>query len=129
MRPKPWARNTQGLLASASERTLEAERRALKALDEMVAEGADVNFQSVAKRGSVSAAFLYGRVELRKRIVAHRASQTRRREAVQVTRSRTDAGLQVLLVARNRRIKELETEVRDLRRQLALCRGQLYDRT
>jgi hypothetical protein len=126
---KNWARNTKGLLASASGRTIEAERRALKALDDMVAEGADVNFQSVAKRGSVSPGFLYGRTELRKRIEAQRASQTRRREMVQVTRNRTDAGLQVLLVARDRRIKELETEVRDLKRQLALCRGQLYDRT
>jgi hypothetical protein len=129
MTPKTWARNTGGLLASASKRTLEAERRAVKALDEMMTEGADVNFQSVAKRGSISPAFLYGREELRKRIEGQRANQRHRRDVVQVTRSRTDAGLQVLLVARDRRIKELETEVRDLRRQLALCRGQLYDHT
>jgi hypothetical protein len=129
MRPKTWARNTHGLLASASERALEAERRAVKALDEMVAEGADVNFQSVAKRGSISAAFLYGREELRRRIEDHRASERRRRNAAQVTRNRTDPGLRVLLAAKDRRIKELETEVQDLRHQLALCRGQLYDRT
>jgi hypothetical protein len=95
----------------------------------MVAEGADVNFQSVAKRGSVSPAFLYGREELRKQIEAQRADQRRRRDVVLVTRSRTDAGLQVLLAAKDRRIKELETELQDLRRQLAVCRGQLYDRT
>jgi hypothetical protein len=94
----------------------------------MEAEGAAINFQSVAERGSVSPGFLYGRLEFRARIEAARARQTGRREIARARQARTDAGLQVLLAAKERRIKELDSEVRELTRQLALCRGQLYDR-
>jgi hypothetical protein len=58
---RTWARVTRGLLASAAARSSAAEGRASKALDELEAEGAAINFQSVAKRGSVSPGFLYGR--------------------------------------------------------------------
>jgi hypothetical protein len=128
MTRRTWTRNTNGLVANASGRTTAADRRASKALDDMEAEGAAINFQSVAERGSVSPGFLYGRPKLRQRIEAARARQTGRREIARVRQSRTDAGLQVLLAAKERRIKELEVEVRELTRQLALCRGQLYDR-
>ena len=128
MTARTWARNTRGLMASAGGRTSAAEGRASKALDDMESEGAPINFQSVAERGSVSPGFLYGRPELRQRIEASRARQTGRREIARARQARTDAGFQVLLAAKDRRIKELDGEVRELTRQLALCRGQLYDR-
>jgi Family of unknown function (DUF6262) len=128
MTRRTWARNTQGLIASAGGRTSAAEGRASKALDELESEGATITFQSVAERGSVSSGFLYGRPALRQRVEAARARQTGRREIARVRHARTDAGLQVLLAAKERRIGELEGEVRELTRQLAICRGQLYDR-
>jgi len=76
----------------------------------------------------VSPGFLYGRPELRRRIEAARARQMGRRQIARVRRARTDAGMQVLLAAKERRIQELEGELRELTRQLAICRGQLYDR-
>jgi hypothetical protein len=129
MTREKWPRNIQGLLASATERTRAAELRASKALDDLNAAGAAINFQSVAERGSVSPGFLYGRKDLRERIEAQRAHQTGRREIAREQRTRTDAGLHVLLAAKDRRIKELDVEVMDLTRQLARCRGQLYDQT
>jgi hypothetical protein len=129
MTRKTWPRNIQGLLASASERTSAAERRASKALDDLNAEGAAINFQSVAERGSVSPGFLDRRRDLRSRIETQRARQTGAREVARTRQTRTDAGLQLLVAAKERRIKELEAAVRDLTRQLAVCRGQLYDRT
>jgi hypothetical protein len=128
MTRKTSPRNTQGLLASASERTSAAERRASKTLDEIEAEGAAINFQSVAERGALSTGFLYGRRPLRRRIEVQRARQTDRREDARVRTRRTDAGVKVLLAAKEQRIKELELQVHDLTRQLSLCRGQLYDR-
>ncbi len=129
MTRRTWTRNTNGLITNASGRTTAAGQRASKALDDMEAEGAAINFQSVAERGSVSPGFLYGSPELRQRIEAARARQTGRREIARVRLTRTDASFQVLLAAKERRIKHLDGEVRELTRQLALCRGQLYDRT
>jgi hypothetical protein len=94
----------------------------------MEAEGAAINFQSVAERGSVSPGFLYERPELRQRIEVARSRHTGRRQIARVRQTRTDAGLQVLLAAKERRIKELEGAVRELTGQLALCHGKLYDR-
>ncbi len=127
MSRRPWARNTRGLLASAAGRTSAAESRASKALHDLEVEGAAINFQSVAERGSVSPGFLYASRDLRQRIETGRARQAGRREIARARQTRTDAGLQVLLAAKQRRNKELEAEVRDLTRQLALCRGQLYE--
>src|SRR6266567_2318675 len=120
MTRRTWTRNTNGLITNASGRTTAAGQRASKALDDMEAEGAAINFQSVAERGSVSPGFLYGSPELRQRIEAARARQTGRREIARARQARTDAGVQVLLAAKDRRIRDLEAEVRDLTRQLAL---------
>jgi hypothetical protein len=112
----------------ATGRTTAAERRASTAVDDLESEGAAINFQSVAERGSVSPGFLYGRPETRQRIEAARARQIGRREIARVRQTRTGAGLQVLLAAKQRRITELEGALRELTGRLALCLGKLYDR-
>lgn len=93
-----WKRNTAGLLAAVHARADEARTRAEDAIDALILERATVNFNRVAARAGVTKAYLYAHEDLRERIEKLRSPR----------------------VARDRRIAELEAELRRLQAEIGI---------
>jgi translation initiation factor 2 alpha subunit (eIF-2alpha) len=124
--------NTRGLLAHAQRKAAETQQRVHQAIDRLLREQAVVNFNSVAKVANVTKSYLYANVDVRERIEALRAKLSQERiEQQQAERklhqARTDKTKEVLLEARDRRIKALEEENRQLKAQLKEAYGKLYE--
>ena len=92
-----------------------------------------VNFNTVAKVANVTKSYLYAHQAVRERIEAVRTQQGQERIERQWTERqqhqvRTDKTKDVLLEARDRRIKALEAENRKLKDELKVAYGKLYER-
>ncbi len=77
----------------------------------------------------MSKAYLYTQPHFRDRIEALRHQQPEQRVRERVARSsgKTDAGKDLVILAKERRIKELEEENRKLKEQLKAALGKAYD--
>lgn len=87
-----------------------------------------INFNSVAMASGVSKAYLYNNQEIQERIETLRRQQEGLSSPKQEKREKSDASKDVLLAAKNKRIKVLEEENKRLKAELAVLRGKLYDR-
>ena len=130
MRKKTWERNTAGLVAHAHQRKEEKYKRVEEAITRLLREHQAVNFNSVAKTAGVSKAYLYTQPLFRDRIEALRqqAREQTVRDRVARPTGKTDAGKDVVILAKERRIKELEEENRKLKQQLKAALDKVYDR-
>lgn len=130
MSEKTWERNTAGLAAHAHQRKEEKRKRVDEAITRLLREHKPINFNTVAKVADVSKAYLYTQPLFRDRIEALRQQQQEQRVREKVARptGKTDAGKDVVILAKERRIKELEEENRKLKQQLKAALGKAYDR-
>jgi len=129
----PIRPNTQGLLAHAQRKSEEALLRVHQAIDQLLREQQAVNFNTVARTANVTKSYLYAHPDVRERIEVLRTqlSQARieqRRETRKLHQERTDKTKDVLLTAKDRRIKALEAENRKLKEDLKVAYGKLYER-
>ena len=110
MSEKTWERNTAGLVAHAHQRKEEKRQRVKKAITGLLRDHQAVNFNSVSKAACVSKAYLYTQPMFRDRIEALRQleREQRVREWVAPPIGKTDAGKDVVILAKERRNKELE---------------------
>ncbi len=101
-----------------------------EAITRLLREHQTVNFNSVAKAAGVSKAYLYTQPLFRDRIEALRQQEREQRVREQVARptGKTDVGKDLVILAKERRIKELEEENRKLKQQLKAALGKAYDR-
>ncbi len=127
---KTWSRNTSGLAAHAKQRSEEKQKRVDEAITRLLHEQQAINFNSVAKAAGVSKAYLYSQPFLRERVEALRQQETEKvvRERVARTVGKTDASKDLVILAKDRRIKELEAENRQLKKQLQVALSKAYDR-
>jgi Family of unknown function (DUF6262) len=127
---KTWFRNTSGLAAHAKQRSEEKQKRVDEAITRLLQEQQAINFNSVAKAAGVSKAYLYSQPRLRGRVEALRQQETEKvvRERVVRTAGKTDASKDLVILAKERRIKELEEENRRLKKDLQVALGKAYDR-
>ncbi len=124
--------NISGLLAHAQSKSQQTLQRVHQAIDQLLREQHIVNFNTVAKAASVTKSYLYAHQAVRERIEALRTQQGQERierqwAAQQQHQARTDKTKDVLLEARDRRIKALEAENRKLKEDLKVAYGKLYD--
>ncbi|WP_245718583.1 DUF6262 family protein [Nocardia miyunensis] len=118
------ADNTEHLRAAARQRHDATRAKALAALHELDQAGAHITFQSVAARAGVSRSWLYKQTDLQDEI---RRIRTQRQPTTVSSSSKqpsSDESWQRRLELAHNRIKELSTEVKSLRTQLALAHGQ-----
>jgi len=130
MSEKTWERNTAGLVAHAHQRKEEKRKRVDEAIIHLLREQKAINFNSIAKAADVSKAYLYSQPQLRDRIEALRQQeleQTIRKRVAHPT-GKTDAGKDLVILAKDRRIKELEAENCRLKKELQVALGKAYDR-
>jgi hypothetical protein len=124
--------NTHGLLAYAQRKAEETQKRVHQAIDQILREQQTVNFNTVAKAAGVTKSYLYAHQDVRERSEALRAQQGQEHIERQWTerqqhQARTDKTKEVLLAAKDRRIKALEAENRQLKEELKAARGKLYE--
>jgi Family of unknown function (DUF6262) len=133
MRNEPSVQpNTRGLLAHAQRKAAETQQRVHQVIDQLLREQHTVNFNTVAKAAHVTKSYLYAHQDVRERIEALRTQQGQERIERQWAdrqqhQSKTDRTKDVLLAAKDRRIKALEAENRQLKEELKVARGKLYE--
>jgi hypothetical protein len=130
MREKTWERNTSGMVAHAHRRREEKRKRVEETIAQLLREQQTITFHSVARAAGVSKAYLYSQTDLRERIEALRQQameQGVRERAARPTPGKTDASKDLVILAKDRRIKELEVENRQLKKQLQVTLGKAYD--
>jgi Family of unknown function (DUF6262) len=126
---RSWARNTSGLEASAKRRAESTRQRVDDAIATLLRNPSQrINFNTVAATAGVAKAYLYKEPALRDRIDLPRQQQDEARRRLAPATDRTEASTRVLIAAKDRRIRELETRVKQLEGELATCRGELYER-
>lgn len=133
MRNEPSVQsNTRGLLAHAQRKAAETQQRVHQVIDQLLREQHTVNFNTVAKAAHVTKSYLYAHQDVRERIEALRTQQGQERIERQWAdrhqhQSKTERTKDVLLAAKDRRIKALEAENRQLKEELKVARGKLYE--
>jgi Family of unknown function (DUF6262) len=128
----PREPQTRGLLAHAQHKAQETRRRVHSAIDRLLREQQTINFNTVARAAQVTKSYLYAHQDVRERIEALRVQQSQERIEQQwserkLRQERTDKTKDVLLQARDRRIKALEEENRQLKAELKHVYGKLYE--
>ncbi len=85
--------------------------------------------RTLAKSALVSKAYLYSQPDLRERIEALRQQSVEQmvRQRSVSPKSKTDASRDLVILAKDRRIKELEAANRKLQQQLKVALGKTYD--
>jgi hypothetical protein len=119
-------RETKGIKAHAKKKSEEAYKRVDGALREMALNKEPINFNTVMKKANVSKGFVYQNQEIRERIEKLRDSQ-KGIKPKQVKDKMTDNSKDILLAAKTKKIKELEDENKNLKKELEVLRGKLYD--
>ncbi len=129
MSEKIWKRNTAGLIAHAQCRKEQKRKGGEEAIAALLREQKPVNFNTVAKAATVSRAYLYSQLDLRERIEALRqqGAEQMMRERVTHPTGKTDASRDLVILAKDRRIKELEAENQRLQQQLKVALAKAYD--
>jgi len=131
MSEKTWERNTSGMLAHAHRRKEQTRLRVDEVITRLVRERQTINFNAVAIAAGVSKAYLYSQPDLRQRIEALRQQEMEQAIRGRVDRlapGKTDGSRDLVILAKDRRIKELEAENRKLQQQLKIALGKAYDR-
>lgn len=128
----PTKPNISGLLAHAQRKSEAAQQRVHQAIDQLLREQQPVNFNTVSKAANVTKSYLYAHQDVRERIEALRTQQGQERlerqwAQRQQNQARTEKTKDVMLAAKDRRIKTLEAENRQLKENLKVAHGKLYE--
>ncbi|AUM97439.1 hypothetical protein RSJ11_05550 [Clostridium sporogenes] len=118
-------RNIEGLIKSAQKRRDEALKRADEGIKKLIKEGKPINFKTVSESSNVSTAWLYKQSEIMERIKTLRSQQ--KGKAIAKPRIKTsDASKDTMLTTLKNRVKQLEEENKELKKQIEVLYGQIY---
>ena len=129
MSEKTWKRNTAGITAHVQHRKAQKRKGVEEAITILLREQKPVNFNTVARMAQVSKAYLYSQPDLRERIEVLRqqgVEQTIRERTTRVP-GKTDASRDLVILAKDRRIKALEAEICQLKKEQQQALGKAYD--
>lgn len=125
--PSNHKRNTEGLRNTAIKRSKETSQKVDKTIQYLIKSGQRINFNSVSEQAGVSKTYLYNHQDIRDRIEALRKKQEGLSSPKQVKHQTSEASKDVIIAAKNKRIKELDEENKKLKEELKKLRGKLYD--
>lgn len=117
-------RNTNGLKKAAQAKREKAFEDVDKGIRKLLKEGQSINFSRVAEAAGVSKAWLYREPKVKERIETLR-DQSKQGKKLPRKISATEASTKALNVTLQERIKKVEAENRDLRKQNETIYGQL----
>ena len=122
------ADNTKGLKEYAKQRSQMALEKVDKAIRELSLTEQKINFNSVAQLSGVSKTFLYNNQEIKKRIEELRDKQVSKTINQRAKFDKTSKSKDIIIMAKDKKIKELEEENKKLKEQLEVLRGKLYEK-
>nr|WP_228850286.1 DUF6262 family protein [Clostridioides sp. ES-S-0107-01]UDN53083.1 transposase [Clostridioides sp. ES-S-0107-01] len=122
------ADNTKGLKEYAKQRSQMALDKVDKAIRELSLTEQKINFNSVSQLSGVSKTFLYNNQEIKKRIEELRDKQVSKTINQRAKYDKTSKSKDIIIMAKDKKIKELEEENKKLREQLEVLRGKLYEK-
>ena len=122
------ADNTKGLKEYAKHRSQMALEKVDKAIRELYLTEQKINFNSVSQLSGVSKTFLYNNKEIKKRIEELRDKQVSKTKNQRAKYDKTSKSKDIIIMAKDKKIKELEEENRKLKEQLEVLRGKLYEK-
>ena len=114
-------RNVEGLRQSAQKKRQEAIKRTDQGIRQLIKEGRSVNFKAVSEVSGVSTAWLYQQPEIKERIEELR-EQVNEKKPTSAKRKLSDISKDAIIKALKERIKEVETENKELRSQIEAIR-------
>ena len=121
------ADRVKNLEKSWKERTLDAQNRARLAITQLEMGGKEITFASVQKVSGVSKNFLYKDKTIRKEIETLRTQLSEIASERKFRYQKTSRSKDVVLEAKDRRIAKLEEENRQLKAEIKILRGLLYE--
>jgi hypothetical protein len=122
-----WQRNTAGLRSHAQQKAEMTQARAEVAITLLIKEQRPINFHTVAKTAGISTAWLYEHTAIKERIIHLRAELSPRAQVKIPPREQaTSASKDAMIAALRQRIQKLEKENSDLKRQVEIANGLLY---
>lgn len=121
----PVKRNVEGLRQNAQKKRQEALDKVEQGIRQLLKEGKPINFNTVTQAADVSKAFLYKEPEIKERIEQLRQQGAKKQS--EPRRQASDASKDAVIRTLRERIKKLELEVRDLRRQNETAYGQVIE--
>lgn len=122
-------RNVEGLRHQAEQRHKATLQRAKQGITQLLSEKRPVNFRAVSEVSQVSVAWLYRQQSIRQEIEQLREATSRRdvqAEAVANDQRSSAASRNAIQTAMRQRIKQLEEENQELKRQLEVSYGLVY---
>lgn len=122
------ADNTKGLKEHAKQRSQIALKKVDKAIRELSLTEQKINFNSISQLSGVSKTFLYKNEEVRKRIEELRDKQVNKTINQRARYDKTSKSKDIIIMAKDKKIKELEKENKKLKEQLEVLRGKLYEK-
>ncbi|MGO5138367.1 DUF6262 family protein [Clostridium butyricum] len=122
------ADNTKGLKEYAKQRSQMALDKVDKAIRELSLTEQKINFNSVSQLSGVSKTFLYNNQEIKKRIEELRDKQVSKTINQRAKYDKTSKSKDIIIMAKDKKIKELEEENKKLKEQLEVLRGKLYEK-
>lgn len=122
------ADNTKGLKEYALKRSQMALEKVDKAIRELSLTEQKINFNSVSQVSGVSKTFLYNNQEVKKRIEELRDKQVSKTINQRAKYDKTSKSKDIIIMAKDKKIKELEEENKKLKEQLEVLRGKLYEK-
>jgi hypothetical protein len=121
-----WKRNLDGLLASAKSKAEQTKRRAEEAIALLLKEQRPINFKSVAETAHISTAWLYENEDIKMQII-HLRSQQEPKAQVKIPpkEQASNASKDAMISALRKRVKEQESQIGELKRQVEVAYGLL----
>ncbi len=119
--------NTEGLLKYAKNKREETVKKVDKTIRELSLNGHVINFNSVSKHSGVSKNFLYNNLEIRKRIQELRNKAIDSNMNSKVKCDKTAKSKDIIIVSKNKKIRQLEEENKKLKLQLETLQAQIYN--
>lgn len=119
--------NTEGIIKHAKLKTEKTIQKVEEAIKKMIKKQLKINFNSVSAESGVSKAFLYRNTELRDRIETLRKQQEGLPSIKQVKRNMSDSSKDVIIASLRKRVKDLENENKDIKEQLKIQFGKIYE--
>jgi len=124
-----WERNVEGMKNHSQRRSQEARNRVDQAIFRLIRENKPINFNTIAQSADVTKSYLYTQSDIRARIEALRLSPVAPKQPRSpFFHERTEASKDLLLAAKDRRIKALEEENSRLKEDLKKALGKLYEK-
>lgn len=121
-------RNIKGLNEYAKNKTKVTIEKVDKAIRELSLGQEKINFNSVSNLSGVSKTFLYNNLEIKKRIEELRNKQVEQVIKQRLKYNKTDKSKDIIIMAKDKKIKELQVENKKLKEQLEILRGKLYEK-